>query len=204
MPKSSKMLQFLNWRVRITIQENRFLEGTFLAFDKHMNIVLAECCEFRRIVPKGKKKSEEKEEKRMLGFVLLRGETVISMVPQAPPAPKAKVGGADAAGRGGPGVGRAAGRGIPAPHMSAPPQGLSGPVSGIGGPAPHMMMPRGAPAPPGGYGRGFPPGPPMGRGFPPGAAPPGFFPPPPGGRGMPPMMPPGFPPQHRGPPGPPQ
>jgi small nuclear ribonucleoprotein B and B' len=57
MPKSSKMLQFLNWRVRITIQENRFLEGKFLAFDKHMNVVLSECCEFRRIVPKGKKKS---------------------------------------------------------------------------------------------------------------------------------------------------
>lgn len=51
------MLQFLNWRVRITIQENRFLEGKFLAFDKHMNVVLSECCEFRRIVPKGKKKS---------------------------------------------------------------------------------------------------------------------------------------------------
>ena len=49
------MLQYINWRVRITIQDTRMLVGTFLAFDRHLNMVLADTEEFRRIIPKGKK-----------------------------------------------------------------------------------------------------------------------------------------------------
>ena len=63
---------------------------------------------------KGKKGGEEKEEKRVLGLVLLRGECVISLSAEAPPPPKPKaqvlVGGKPAA-PGGPGVGVPAGRG---------------------------------------------------------------------------------------------
>lgn len=55
MPRSQKILQFINWRIRVTIQDSRCLVGTFMAFDKHMNMVLGDCEEFRRVVPKGKK-----------------------------------------------------------------------------------------------------------------------------------------------------
>lgn len=142
MSRSSKMLQFVNWRMRVTIADNRTLLGTFMAFDRHMNIVLGDCEEYRKV--RGKKVSEEKEEKRSLGLVLLRGENVISLQAESPPPPKPRAQ-AVAAGRAGPGVGRAAGRGISATPLGQPlgqaPQGLAGPVRGMGGPAPQMMLP---------------------------------------------------------------
>ena len=32
MSRSNKMLQYLNWRVKVTIQDSRYLIGTFIAF----------------------------------------------------------------------------------------------------------------------------------------------------------------------------
>merc|ERR1711924_116043 len=178
--------------MRITIADSRHLIGRFMSFDRHMNIVLGDCEEYRKIAAKKGKGGEEREEKRMLGLVLIRGENVVSLSVEGPP-PKEKdsrIGGASA---GGPGVGRAAGRGLPAAPSACAQPGLGGPVRGVGGPAPGMMQPQTAAAPVA-YGRGAPPA--GARGPPPGMPPPGMMPPgmpgmPPGmGRGAPPGMPP--------------
>ncbi|KAJ3104664.1 hypothetical protein HDU96_008845 [Phlyctochytrium bullatum] len=209
--RNSKIVQLLNYRLKITIQDGRVFVGQMLAFDKHMNLVLAECEEFRRIRPKTKGPGVtqvEREEKRALGLVILRGESIVSLTVEAPPPvmPDESKKSAAAAAAGGPGVGRPAGRGLPVAPVAGAPAGLAGPVRGVGGAAPPMGR-GGMAAPPVSYARppmpgmpppGMPPRP--GMPMPPPGAPP--FPMPPG-RGMPmPMPPPGFrPPMGMPPPG---
>ena len=163
--------------------------------------VLCDCEEFRRLGVKGKA-NEEREEKRSLGLVLLRGDAVVSIQVESPPSSEEARRVAPAAA--GPGAGRAAGRAMPNATMSAPagaarnlqpparpspstplPPGLRGPAPGLGASgntmAPNMgrgmMMPPGMQGmPPMMMGRGMP-GPPPGYGGPPPGAPPGMFPP---------------------------
>lgn len=184
--KSNKLQNHINYRIRVTMNDTRSFVGTFKAYDKHMNIVLADCEEFRRIKPR--KGAAEREEKRVLGFVLLRGENVVNINVEGPPPnedimPKIPLPGNVLPGMG---MGRAMGRGMPAvpPVMSAPP-GLQGPMAGVGAPSAQQMTPGahgGMMMPPG---MRLPPG--M---MPPGMAPPGGMLPPPGMQmaGMPPGM----------------
>lgn len=211
-------MAFINWKMRVTLSDTRTLLGIFLAFDKHMNLVLADTDEYRKVKPKkGSGETAEREEKRSLGLVLLRGDAIISLSPEAPPAPQSRA--KLSAAKGGPGSGAAAGRGMPAAPLASAPKGLAGPVRGVGGPAASAMMPSGLTAsgaavtynrpppgaPSGQPGQGGFPRPPMpgmpGMPMPPfgmmgmGARP-GMFPPRPPMPGMPGMMmrpPPGFP-----------
>lgn len=142
--------------MRVTLYDGRVIIGTFLAFDKHLNLVLSDAEEFRTLRSKGGAAIvEERTEKRNLGLVLVRGENVVSLAVEGPPPPSVS-------GKlmpGGPGMARGAGRGTSAaPPPGAAPMGLgAAPVHGVG--APGMGMP--PPPPPGGM---PPPG--MGRGAP--------------------------------------
>ncbi|KAK2797093.1 hypothetical protein FQN50_009324 [Emmonsiellopsis sp. PD_5] len=206
------MQNLINYRMRVTLNDGRQMTGQMLAFDKHMNLVLADTEEFRRVKRKPTKNTQapgsstptlvETEEKRTLGLTIVRGTHVVSCSVDGPPPadPSARLGttvtgvsgAAPATLAAGPGISRPAGRGLPV--------GLGGPAAGVGGPPP-----------PGGFGGfppgGFPGGPPPGfpgRGGPPGG-PPGFGPPPgfggPGVPGGPPagfQPPPGFQPPGQG------
>jgi len=169
------MLSLINWRIKVTINDGRALTGQMLAFDKHMNLVLAECEEFRRVRPKRKvgetEPAPEQEMKRTLGLVILRGEAVVSLTVEGPP-PVQDEDKAKNALPIGPGRGMPAGRGMGIVPPMGPP--------GMAGRPPVPFAPPGMPGgpPPGFRPPGFPPGAP----FPPppgfGGPPPGFQPPP--------------------------
>ena len=125
--RTSKIGQLLNSRVKVTLQDGRVFIGQLLAHDKHLNLVLADCEEFRLLKRGG---STGESERRTLGMIVLRGEEVVSVSQEtgAPPrgGNKARIP-ASASSASGPSV-----IGIPPPGMAPmPPSGLSGPMPGM-------------------------------------------------------------------------
>ncbi|KAF2474778.1 Sm-like ribonucleoprotein [Lindgomyces ingoldianus] len=181
--RQGKMQNLLNYRMKVTLLDGRQMAGQMLAFDKHMNLVLADTEEFRRTrrrqkaAPGSSAPTVETEERRSIGLTIIRGAHVVSLAVDGPPPadPASRLGASTSGGAtaatlvAGSGVARPAGRGLPV--------GLTGPPTGVGGPGP--SFPGAFPPGPAGF------GPPGGLGGPPGFAP---------GRGGPPGGPPGFPP----------
>lgn len=48
-PRNSKLLQYINYRLRVSLDDQRVIVGQLLAFDKHLNLVLNDCEEFRKL-----------------------------------------------------------------------------------------------------------------------------------------------------------
>ncbi|SPQ18551.1 58aceebe-6cc3-4fda-bb7b-3f71687d942d [Thermothielavioides terrestris] len=140
--KQGKMAGYINYRMRVTLNDGRQMTGQMLAFDKHMNLVLADTEEFRRTKRKQSKPAApgassaaaqviEQEEKRTLGLTIVRGAHIVSLSVESPPPadPSARLGKTTSAGiattlTAGPGVARPAGRGAAAPIS------LAGPAAG--------------------------------------------------------------------------
>lgn len=89
--RKTKLADLINYRLRVITQDGRVYIGELLAFDKHMNLVLADCTEER--IPQKQMNalksngtgSQVKLEKRTLGLVILRGEQVLTTVVESQP-----------------------------------------------------------------------------------------------------------------------
>ena len=93
--KTSKLFVHLNNRMKVRTVDGREFVGKMLAYDKCLNLVLQDCEEYRTVLIKKKKKKNKnkeeitatntnngvKEQKRSLGLVILRGDNVMSLVP---------------------------------------------------------------------------------------------------------------------------
>merc|ERR1712080_449702 len=143
----SKMQAYMLHRMRATLKDDRVFVGTLKSYDKHMNLILVDTDEYRKIRPK--KGQVLNEQKRSLGFVLLRGEHLTHLnVEGLPPNEDShdtvpNMSGAMAnTGAGGQGQGRPAGRGMPVGQaQAARPGGLSSGSGTVGAPHGRAMAP---------------------------------------------------------------
>ena len=186
----SKMTALINHRLRVALQDGRVLVGQLIAFDKHMNLVLSDCEEFRRTkkasaISSSKKKALSQglspsiaslaanmEERRTLGLLVLRGENVVSIVVESGPPPDLAASMHHQKIPNGPLMPGATG---PIPGLAGAVRGIAGTTMG-GSAMPMSARPPPMPMIPGISLSGMMPPPPM---MPPGMLPPGMMPPPP-------------------------
>merc|ERR1719479_599027 len=82
--RGSKFSSYLEWRIRVNTRDTREFVGQLLAFDKHLNLVMGDCEEYRRVKPKTKG-AAAREERRTLGLVLVRGDHAVTLSGETPP-----------------------------------------------------------------------------------------------------------------------
>ncbi|BFZ57911.1 Small nuclear ribonucleoprotein-associated protein B [Savitreella phatthalungensis] len=138
------MQAMLKHRVRLTLNDSRTIVGQLLAFDTHLNLVLADAEEYRNIKRKRKAADDDEkdnafvaptQEKRTLGLTIIRGEHIIATTVEGPPPtdPRERLAKAKA----GSGTARPIGRGAGASGAPLGQNPLGGPIN------------RGVPPPPG-------------------------------------------------------
>ena len=108
--KGGRIGQFVGYRMRVTIGDGRTLVGKFMAYDRHMNMVLSEAEEWRTLggargragrkrradagddaagmpPPPTGEASEARHVRRTLGMVILHGSEVVSLQVESGPPP---------------------------------------------------------------------------------------------------------------------
>lgn len=91
--KKTRMSDLIHYRLRVTTIDNRGFVGQLLAFDNHLNLVLADTEEFRttKKVQREMQKTGPRDDgpppqdKRLLGLIILRGEQVVAFSIESPP-----------------------------------------------------------------------------------------------------------------------
>lgn len=207
------MSLMINHRLRLLTKDGKTILGQLIAFDKHMNVVLADAEEFRDLTATSKTKKGKKSvlsessdapklERRVLGLVVLRGESIVSIVVESGPPPASSEGkkrvSASVALIGAGGAMLPRGQTVPSQRGPMGGVGSMGVMGPMGAMIPPMMpgmppMPMPGMSMPGMPGMPMmPPMPPMmpGMSFPPMMPPMPGMPMPPMMPGMPPMPPP--------------
>ncbi|KAI8870142.1 Sm-like ribonucleoprotein, partial [Ramicandelaber brevisporus] len=82
------MTSLLNCIVQVILNDTRIMTGQLLAFDRHMNLVIADTQE-SRVTKAGAARQRAAaangEVKRTLGMIILRGEHIVSLTVISPP-----------------------------------------------------------------------------------------------------------------------